>query len=103
MSFNRENVVWQSEDGTWNRGFYEVVWTGDDPEWDVEYGSDFEWVSTGHATEEAACNSWDGANPGGHWSVDYTPETAAECARYDEKAAQCPCTNATRRSVRRYW
>jgi hypothetical protein len=42
MSFNRENVTWQSANGTWNTAFYEVTWVGDpadgyDPEWDVEY------------------------------------------------------------------
>ena len=65
MSFNRENVTWQAPDGTWSLGFFEVTWTGEDPEWDVEYGSKFCWVTTGHATEDAAYAAWDGANPGG--------------------------------------
>lgn len=73
MSFNRENVIWQSRDGSWNRGFYTVhssAGGGDDeyydPEWDVEYDyGSFEWVSTGHLTQEKAWDSWDGANPGG--------------------------------------
>lgn len=110
MSFNRENVAWQSQDGTWNRGFYEVLWVGEDPEWDVEYGSDFEWVTTGHATEEASWAAWDGANPGGGWVVAHSEETADECARYDKLAAACPSTDATRRAARinsysrpRYW
>ena len=55
MSFHRENVIWESADGTWSRGFFRVRWTGDDPEWDVEYDyGSFEWVSTGHASERAA-------------------------------------------------
>lgn len=69
MSFNRENVTWQSKDGTWNLGFFTVAWEGDgDPEWDVEYDkSSFGWVTHGHATERAASDAWDGANPGGSW------------------------------------
>lgn len=70
MSVNRENVIWKSRDGTWNRGFYDYYpvdthkddW---DYEWDVEYDySRFNWVSTGHATQEAARDSWHGAKPG---------------------------------------
>lgn len=37
MSVNRENVIWQSADGTWNRGFYAYDTWGEDHEWDVEY------------------------------------------------------------------
>ena len=64
-SFNRENVSWQSPNGTWNLGFFEVVWEGDeDPEWEVEYDFDhFEWVSTGHDTQNEADDAWDGSNP----------------------------------------
>jgi len=104
MSFNRENVIWQSPDGTWSRGFYEVVWTDPegDPEWDVEYGSDFEWVSTGHPTEEAAHDSWDGSNPGGSWTQTYSPESASECARLDEKAAKCKITHPRDCAPRRW-
>ncbi|KQO98820.1 hypothetical protein [Leifsonia sp. Leaf264] len=73
MSFNRENVIWQSPDGTWNRGFYTAN-THDayddedyDPEWDVDYEwSSFQWVSTGHPSQEAAHDAWRGSNPGGH-------------------------------------
>lgn len=72
MSFNRENVVWQSANGTWNIGFYTVhesFWSYDDddydPEWDVNYDYDsFEWASTGHASKEDAYRAWKGANPG---------------------------------------
>lgn len=91
MSFHRENIIWQSKDGSWNRGFYKAEATGDysdpdfDPEWDVEYDSSkFEWVSTGHATQEAAYASWRGANPGGHWTLEYSRATAKECAALDE-------------------
>lgn len=87
MSFNRENVIWQSADGTWNRAFYEVLWTGDDPEWDVEYGDGFGWVATGLRSEEAAEDSWHGANPGG-WTILRQPDDADACARMDAKRAE---------------
>ena len=72
MSFNRENVVWQSQDGTWNLGFYRVLerfgYSDDedyDPEWDVDYDyENFEWLSTGHPSLDAARAEWKGANPG---------------------------------------
>lgn len=72
MSFNRENVIWKSPDGAWNRGFFTAhtqSWKEDDddydPEWDVDYDYDeFEWFSGGHPSEEAAHASWKGANPG---------------------------------------
>lgn len=85
MSFNRENVIWESENGTWNRGFYTVHdrWSDDDdfdPEWDVDYDfSSFEWVSTGHPTADAAHASWDGANPGGYSLM--TQSTAADACK----------------------
>lgn len=72
MSFNRENVAWQSQDGTWNLGFYHVLerfgYSDDedyDPEWDVDYDyENFDWLSTGHPSLDAARASWNGANPG---------------------------------------
>jgi hypothetical protein len=70
MSVHRENITWVSRDGTWNRGFYDYynVNTESDDfdfEWDVEYDySRFNWVSTGHATQEEADAAWDGSNPG---------------------------------------
>lgn len=89
MSFNRENVQWESPDGTWNLGFFEVVWEGDDPEWDVEYDfGRFWWVSTGHGTPDAAWSSWRGANPGFSVQVAYAGNED-ECERYDEMAREC--------------
>lgn len=93
MSVNRENVTWQSSNGKWNLAFYDFYNVrGDDdedfdPEWDVEYTDDFNWVSTGHATREAADNSWMGANPGGGTHIEFTPENAKYCAALDAKAA----------------
>lgn len=92
MSVNRENVTWQSKDGKWNRGFFDFYNVNEsdpdwDYEWDVEYDFNaFNWVSTGHATEEAADRSWRGANPGGGESAPYNRANAKECARYDHMA-----------------
>ncbi|SDH39629.1 hypothetical protein [Microbacterium sp. 77mftsu3.1] len=69
MSTPHENVVWQSADGTWSRGFYRADrwYDGDDDEGRVEFDmSEFEWVSTGHATYDEAHDAWDGANPAGY-------------------------------------
>lgn len=91
MSCNRENVIWQSKDGTWSRAFYEF-WTVNedsddfDSEWDVEYGDNFNWVSVGHPSEDAAERSWKGANPGGWTVVGYSPATASQCDALDAKA-----------------
>ena len=86
MSFNRENIIWQSADGTWNRGFYEVAWQGDgDPEWDVEYGGEFWWVSIGHPSQEAAHSAWDGSNPGGYTMVSHADHPDA-ADRLDDMA-----------------
>lgn len=94
MSLHRENVIWQSADGTWSRGFYTTYPTGDpssedyDREWDVDYNYDeFWWASTGHPNVEAAERSWRGANPGGHEQVPYTPENIALVEECDDLAA----------------
>ena len=71
MSFNREGVLWQTEDGTYRYGLFTVTWEGSeadgyDPEWDCEYDYDsFEWVGPKRADAEAAFRAWKGANPGG--------------------------------------
>ncbi len=95
MSFNRENVIWQSKDGRWNRGFFTVHdnwWDGDsddyDPEWDVEYDTtSFEWVATGFVEEQGAVDAWDGANPGG-WTTCVYRGNADACNRYDRMAQE---------------
>jgi hypothetical protein len=82
MSFNRENVTWQGQDGRWSLGFYRViegnVFDEDyDPEWDVDYDySSFEWVRTGFRTAEAAELSYDGANPGGTTIIEFAGNEA---------------------------
>lgn len=94
VSKNRENIVWQSADGTWNRGFFSFYSTGDtsdpdyDDEWDVEYDtSTFHWVSVGHATEDGAWRSWTGANPGGGSVLSFEPDRADDVERYEDMAA----------------
>lgn len=97
MSKTRENVTWQSPDGTWNRGFYECYTTGDyddpdfDHEWDVDYHYDvFEWVSAGHATSDAANNAWGGVNPGVRHIVTFDPansQSVQQAEDFDNMAA----------------
>ncbi len=87
MSFNHANTVWQSPDGTWNRGFHPVDYyecgMSDDcddetHEWCAVFDDDsFEWVSGGHRTVDEAYASWDGANPG-------SAEQRAPYAKQDE-------------------
>jgi hypothetical protein len=91
VSVNRENVTWQSEDGTWRNGHWTFYYTDQDsedfdPEWDVEYGTEFHWVSRPAPDHEAAFASWDGANPGGTTVLDWATNEAY-CRRLDEKAA----------------
>lgn len=89
MSLHRENTIWQSANGSWNIGFNEVLgYNGPDREWDVEYGSEFEWVSTGHSTEEAAARSYDGANPGGSMVVPYNPQDGERTDRLNDLAGK---------------
>lgn len=89
MSVNRENVVWQSKDKTWNIGFYDFSYVNQgsedfDPEWDVNYDySSFMWAATGFLTKDAAIASWKQANPGSHDVLPYSDQTATEIAQYD--------------------
>lgn len=89
MSVNRENVVWQSKDGSWNRGFFAFEQVNEDSEdfdyeWDVEYDyGHFYWASTGHGTKAQAVNSWRGANPSS-WDVSpYIDGNKEENNHYD--------------------
>ncbi len=110
MSKNRENVIWQSADGTWSRGFYEDYPTKSyddedyDDEWDVEYNYDsFSWVSVGHLTEQGAVASWDGTNPGS--SVVYAfgesdwPNEPPVAEKFDEMAVACAAAGHYARGV----
>lgn len=94
MSFNRENVTWESKDGTWNLGFFATTWEGSesdgfDPEWDVEYDFEsFSTVITGRRSPDDALNAWNGANPGGS-TVCEREGNEKDCDRYDEMAREC--------------
>ena len=88
MSFHRENVVWQSRDGSWNIGFFDVVWTGADPEWDVEYDyKTFQWASIGHADDCEAEDAWKGSNPGMSVIMGYE-NNEEQCDAYDAMAQE---------------
>lgn len=90
MSFNRENVTWQSADGTWNMAFYVVAWVDEDgdEEWDVEYDySRFQsWgYAIGASDPDSAYRiaTASMANPGGSWVVPYA-DNYSECERYSQ-------------------
>ncbi|MFJ4668861.1 hypothetical protein [Kitasatospora purpeofusca] len=93
MSLNRENVIWQTEQGTWSIGFFEFEYPDHedfDPEWDVEYDrSLFWWVSTGHADPDEAVEAYraEHANPGdASTCIEWSADTGAKIARYEEMA-----------------
>lgn len=86
MSLNRENIIWQSADGTYRRGFYDFTYVGDpsdedfDHEWDVEYFNYFNWVSKKFSTFNQAHDAWTGPNPGTYSTITHKedPEAVAE-------------------------
>ena len=91
MGLNREHVIWQSADKTWNIGFFDFVNVGEsdpdwDYEWDVEYDhTSFWWASTGHSTPDKALESYPGANPGGENGLfAYKRGNTRLCKEYDE-------------------
>lgn len=90
MSCNRENVIWKDRNGKWNLGFFHCYPVDQDKEdwdyeWDVDYDfSTFDWVSTGHDTQEAAHLSWGGSNPG-MWEVHEEPSEYTD--EFDKMAA----------------
>ena len=92
MSFSRENITWQNEDGTWNTAFFRVAWEGSeadgyDPEWDVEYDYN-EFALHDYAYRQATPeDAYEVAtkrtsNPGGTWIISRAIN-AEECAKYD--------------------
>lgn len=93
MSFNWENIVWQSKDGKFGIGFFDRIsrgsWGDDDydSEWDDEFDySVFSFASTGHLTANSAHSSWNGANPGSSTEIPYSRANAKEIAEYEEMA-----------------
>lgn len=82
MSYHWENVVWQSKDGSWSRGFFHRISRSDSPnswgdedydsEWDDDFDFDsFDHVRTGFPTAKAAQSWQPGANPGGCDEIPY--------------------------------
>lgn len=96
MSFNRENITWESADGTWNLAFFQTLWVGReadgfDPEWDVQYDySEFDVYvyATKQATPDAAYEHIlrYTSNPGGTNLVSRVMNTEA-CEKYDAMLA----------------
>lgn len=97
MSYNWENVVWQTKDGRWGIGFFDRIsytdsWDNEDydSEWDDEFDhSVFVHASTGHPTQESAYATWRGANPGHHTVYEYSRGTAKEIAEFEDMARAC--------------
>lgn len=90
MSFHHENVLWNNDDGTWNRGYFKRIATGSltdpdyDPEWDDEYvDSVFELAVAGVTRNQALNTRTSKGNPGGFQELDRVVD-AAECDRLDE-------------------
>lgn len=90
MSFNRENVTFQTADGKWNIGFWNFYETSNymdedfDSEWDVEYTYDGFWFfSAGHATPKQAYEAYcrNHSNPGGTVVLDYATYKE-DCDKY---------------------
>ncbi|MEJ7648194.1 MAG: hypothetical protein WKF57_03940 [Nakamurella sp.] len=90
MSRYHRNDTWQSADGTWSAGFYEVAHYPDDPddEWAVEFSDDFQWVSGGHPSDESAYHAWPGANPGSGDVYEHSPENEAQIMLLEMRAAE---------------
>ena len=93
MSFNRENVTWQSKDGKWNMAFFAVTWVGSeadgyDPEWDVEYDyktfNPYAYAKSQPTPDDAFdIATARTCNPGGTWVISYQVN-AEECDQYDK-------------------
>ncbi|KDN85705.1 hypothetical protein [Kitasatospora cheerisanensis] len=108
MSRTRENVTWQSKDGSWNIGFYAFTghWEyGDgnhdefDPEWDVDYHKDEFWfLSTGHPNPEAAYEAYcaEEPNPGYTMILAWTAENASRIEELEAIAAAFAAPGAGR-------
>lgn len=97
MSKSRENVCWQSREGTWSVGFYDFDYTSDeqdpdfDDEWDVDFHDRFRWASTGYASLDDATDASDAlgeANPGGGMIVRWSEQAADQIAELDRRARQ---------------
>lgn len=91
MSYHWENVIWQSKDGSWNRGYFHRIsmgsgnWDDDgyDSEWDDEFDhSNFDYLATGIRSEDAAWDFKPHGNPGSATILPYAGNSK-ECKHYD--------------------
>jgi hypothetical protein len=82
-------VTWQSENGKWNLGFYEVLWVGEDEEWDVEYGSGFDSVYIGYESADGAYRAMWEPNPGGTTTFDYCERNLLHIRDFQAAAEKC--------------
>jgi len=96
MSYHWENVIWQSKDGSWNRGFYHRISMGGSPnswndgdydsEWDDEFDeSYFDYARTGFRSENDALLWEPSGNPGGASILPYRGNSK-ECKELDQLA-----------------
>lgn len=94
MSFNRDNITFQNQNGKWSIGFWNFYETNSynnpdyDSEWDVEYTYDGFWfVSQGHDTPQKAYESYckNHANPSGTQIIEYK-NNEKECDLYEQYA-----------------
>lgn len=96
MSYHWKNVIWQSKDGSWNRGFYHRISMGGfpsswkdgdyDSEWDDEFDeSSFDYARTGFRSEQDAFNWEPSGNPGGAYTIAYRGNSK-ECKELDQLA-----------------
>lgn len=68
-------VLWQSHDGTWNRGQY------------ADAAQDMlAWASTGHLTPALASRAWTGPATGCPLALPYSQANAPECSGLDSLA-----------------
>lgn len=96
MSYHWENTIWQSADGSWNRGFYKRIsrsgspnsWSDEDydSEWDDDFDfTAFEYLRTGFSSEDSAANWRPGVNPGGFDLLVYRGNSK-QCKELDQLA-----------------
>jgi len=94
MSYSWENVIWQSRDGSWNRGYFKRELPGSfdyNPDRD-EYADDYDMdqfmsVITKVSYDEAGRFTGPFGNAGGAWEIEYKGNSS-ECKNYDRMAEE---------------
>lgn len=92
MSYHWENTIWESKDGSWNRGYFERIsnpYSSDsdyDSEWDDDFNFEaFDYVKTGFKTEAEALQYTPNGNPGS-WSTLHYAGNSKKCKYLDQLA-----------------